>query len=312
MGKSYKEAIKKEYVMRGSRMCGKYKVFHYFILAVVLIMAGGGFLYGSIQVKIYVKGIFSWEDEVYSPAHSKTFYETLERLQIKEVYQHISNENLYAEETQSFVSEMNQRGIALYYLTGDKEWALEKRGKSMVEQVDKIAQYNKTFKNSGTFKGIIFDVEPYLTEEWDQNADAVMKRYIKNLKLAYKEASEHGLYMIVCIPFWFDKNYEKELIQIIAESSDEVAVMNYGRTNEIRNIQKEIEIARKHKKPINCIFEFQKPGEHQLDEVQTYYHLGVEQAISNFEKLYELYNYNNLKFSYHYYKPITEILQKKK
>lgn len=287
----------------------KYKVLIYLTVLLVMII-GGGFLYGNLDDEQYGKGMFSWEEDAYALTNRASFYGILETLDIQEVYQYISDENLYTEETHSFIDEMNRTDIALYYLTGESRWGLEKRGQSMLAQVNKIVAYNKAHKGEGQFKGIIFDVEPYLTEEWRNTPKAVMQQYITNLNKAYGVASKKGLYMIVCIPSWFDRDYENQLVQLITQSCDEVAIMNYDRVNEVGNIQKEIQLTKTYDKGINCIFEFQEPGMHGLEESQTYYHIGLEEAEKNFEHIYNLAQYKKLKFSYHYYLPVKKIMER--
>lgn len=297
----------------------KVKKLIYMSLSLIFIAV---LLYGGLQIvnaseqdkKLnsisYGKSIFSWEEEPYLRKTRNDFYKVLDSLEITSVYQFFSEENLYSEDAYSFLFDMDKKNIDIYYLMGNPSWGIEETPKSMFNEIDKVERFNEKLKNNTGFKGIIIDVEPYLTEQWDIDKNWVMDTFVQGIIKSNLYAKSKGLRVIVCIPSWFDKSHYEQLEKLISKGCDEIAIMNYSREGEFKNIKNEIYLAEKYEKDISCIFEFQKPGKHGLTENETYYNLGLEKAKENFEKILNGYKYKRLNFSYHYYKPIKELLRK--
>lgn len=261
----------------------------------------------------YAIGMYSWEDEPYLSNTRAAFYETLESLQITELYQYFSDENLYSDDARTLIPELENMGIDLYYLTGASEWALDTDASKMYAVINKIAAFNKALplqKRGSGFDGVLFDVEPYLTEEWKQDEKSVMKSYVQAMTKAYKYAKKKKLKVIICLPNWFDNEYKKEIESLIANACDEVAIMNYNRKDEKGSMETEVTIAKKYKKAIHCVMEFQKEGQHELTSNETYYSQGLSAARESFDRLYSSFQYKGLKFAYHYYLPVRELLNK--
>lgn len=254
--------------------------------------------------------MFSWEDEPYLLADRPDFYATLETLGISSVYQSFSDENLYSADTASFLTEMQTSKIAVYLLAGAAEWGLDPAAKAMRTEIDKVAAFNKARAGAGQFSGILFDVEPYLTDQWDEDEDGVFQSFTEAVQTAYAYASSKNIELILCIPNWFDNRHSEQLEQMIATGCDRIAIMNYNRAAEKMSMETEVALAQKYKKPVICIFEFQQTGKHDLTDNETYYNDGIEAAQQSFAALYKEFGYSGLSFSYHYYKPVRELLTK--
>ena len=126
----------------------------------------------------------------------------------------------------------------------------------------------------------------------------------------YAYAQKKHVQLIACIPYWFDNTYPDILDQIIALGCDEIAIMNYHRKNERKNIENEVQLAQKYAKPIICIAELQEPGKHGLTPINTYYDVGLEAVQSTWDDLHGYFGYSQLSFSYHYYNPVQELITK--
>ncbi len=263
------------------------------------------------EVLVYEKGLFSWMDNAITKDNRKELYATIDTLGITDLYQSFSDDTIKSKDIPSLFAEMKEKKVNLYYLMGQPDWGLDKKATEAIKIIKTVAYYNEKYADSGRFKGVILDIEPYLTKEWEKDPTAVMEDFCKSLKTAYESAAKRDLRVIVCIPYWLDDKHSEKLKYIISRASDEVAVMNYNLTHEISNMEKEVELAKEFNKRINCIFEFGYPGTNQLTDNQTYYNKGIEKAVNNFENLYKNYDYKKMKFSFHHYRVINELLGKK-
>ena len=73
---------------------------------------------------------------------------------------------------------------------------------------------------------------------------------------------------------------------------------------------KEVGYAREFGKEIICIYELQKAGRHQLEEINTYAEEGMEALWHSAQRLEKQFGYGGLRFAYHYYEPLKELLGK--
>ena len=142
-----------------------------------------------------------------------------------------------------------EKGQRVYYLAGASDWGVEENGASMLEAVRITAEWNKKSGTEGGFAGIVFDVEPYLLEEWDDNQESCMEQYAANCIQAYQSAREEKLAVIICIPNFYDRIGLSALLEkIIEEGCDGIAVMNYNKKNEAGQIEEELRLAEKYGK----------------------------------------------------------------
>lgn len=262
----------------------------------------------SINEEIdYKKGLFSWENDTYHPKNRSQLYVMINYLGINEVYQDFNTFEIDNKHAIDLAHELNVMDVDLYILTGNSEWTYEADGKPMLEEIERAVEFREAWGDD-TIKGIVFDIEPYGSQRWKQGEkDLLMKNYVSGMKIAYDAAKKKGLRVILCIPTWYQKHYNEQLLELI-NYCDEISVMNYVRADEYENIIDEIEYARTVDKDITCIFEFQEVGSHDLTEEQTYYNEGIDAAITSFENLYTKADYNKLKFAYHYLKPLRELV----
>ncbi|SFH21923.1 hypothetical protein SAMN05216405_1933 [Lachnospiraceae bacterium NLAE-zl-G231] len=253
--------------------------------------------------------IFSWEEEYILPEMEDDVEKAMEKLNCKAVYQQISPE---AEEAQvlDYLKRRKEKGQRVYYLAGASDWGVEEDGASMLEAVRITAEWNKKSGTEGGFAGIVFDVEPYLLEEWDDNQENCMEQYAANCIQAYQSAREEKLAVIICIPNFYDRIGLSALLEkIIEEGCDGIAVMNYNKKNEAGQIEEELRLAEKYGKGILNITEMQMQGYHGLIEENTYYDDGFEAVADSWEKLKAKYPYKRLGFSWHYLRPCLQLME---
>ena len=133
---------------------------------------------------------------------------------------------------------------------------------------------------------------------------------MQNAAKAYEAAEKRNLLVILCIPNFYDSmGLEQSLEKLIRTGCDAVAVMNYDKTDEAGQIWGEAEIAEKYGKGIIHITEMQRPGTHDLEPKNTYYEDGIEAVKESWEHLREEIPNENLGFSWHYLKPVLELLE---
>lgn len=277
--------------------------------------AAGVLLMGCREKKVHSEeivktSIFSWDDMYIYPDQEAQVSEVMEKLGCAAVYQEFP-QDIDEEIVLDYLKRRSSRKQDVYYLTGAPQWGIEEHAKSMLEQVKRVCRLNKKAEKGSQFAGIVWDVEPYLTEEWDTQPDQTMEQYVKNCKTAYREAADNGLHIIVCIPNFYDKKgYEKELADLTENACDALAVMNYNKEDEAGQIRKEVELAETYGKGIIHIAELQKPGYHELIEKNTYYYDGIDAVKASFKELKKEFNYSGMGFSWHYMQPAVELLER--
>ena len=242
------------------------------------------------------------------------------------LYQNISSKNSRQEQMSVFVESAVDEGVTVYYLTGDASWGLDPDGERLCEAVKDAVAYNRRIKRKFLARreadgkqwatipqlaGIVFDVEPYTLKEWDKNPEKVMGSFVSGMKEAYALAQDYGLEVIVCIPWYYDdKGQQKGLEELIENGCDRIAVMNYYRGAEIKNIATEVDLVQKHGKGIITIYELQKADGHGLKEINTYYNSGLAALARSFKSVMEAYPEQTISIAYHDYRALKEVLKK--
>ncbi len=248
--------------------------------------------------------IFSWHQENII-ADTKTFFTTLKELNIDSVYQYFSS-SLSDQEIKEFVDKCDENKIDLYYLCGEKEYGLIKNQAKWLNEVDQVLRLQQITHKQ--IKGVVFDVEPYLLDEYDQDPLAVMDQFVENGQAAYNYAKENSLEVILCIPYYYDhKGYHDQLEKLVKECCDQLAIMNYYRKDEAKHIQDEVKLCKQYNKQCINIYEF-NDGK-GITKQNTYHDIGLTGAYDNFTKLKEKLADDKLKLSLHDYDAIRELLE---
>lgn len=270
-------------------------------------------------------GLFSWSAETVNKTDGELF-KLMKEQGLTVLYQNISSKNSRQEQMSVFVESAMNEGITVYYLTGDASWGLDPDGDRLCEAVMDAVAYNRRIKRKFLARreadgkqwstipqlaGIVFDVEPYTLKEWDENPGKVMDSFVSGMKEAYALAQDYGLEVIVCIPFHYDnKGQQKGLEELIKNGCDSIAVMNYYRGAEVKNIATEVELASKYGKGLITIYELQKADGSSVKEINTYYNSGLAALERSYQSVLEAYPNQTISIAYHDYKALKEVLKK--
>lgn len=221
------------------------------------------------------------------PGQWADLYKTTEQLKLTTLYQEFSSDFLMAGDS-IFIGKMKNSGIEVYHLCGDPSWALDNQAESMIKQIDNLLFFNTIAEYP--ISGIVFDVEPYILEDYTIDD---LNQYVDNIKKTYKYAQSNQLYMVVVIPYWLEQKGDQLLSDIIEHGCDEVSVMNYYTSKTAEHIAEELDLASKSNKWINTIYELNFEQENtfkNFKEIQT-----------DFNAMYHQYDYEKLGIAYHHF-----------
>ena len=118
-----------------------------------------------------------------------------------------------SERLSSFVKTAQHFDVDVYFLNGEPEWALDTTGYEMIQYIEWVQI------NYPNVKGIVFDIEPYLLQEYKVNPQKVMATFVKAMVKVYQETQKAQLEIILCIPYFYDLvGFKRELYQSFYES----------------------------------------------------------------------------------------------
>lgn len=252
------------------------------------------------------KSVFSWHKQEVLNGRDE-FFQVLQNCHIDNVYQYFSDE-LTVDQILSFMEVCSQKDVSLYYLCGEPQYALNENYIQLKNEVERAQDFSQ-LANGDCIKGIVFDIEPYLFEEFNNNSKSIMSEFYENLKKVYTLTKRYHLKMIVCIPYYYDtQNLTSFLEGILEDACDGVAIMNYYQSHEIDHIQTEVELCQKYQKECINIFELSKPEE-GIKAKNTYYDEGIALAMDHFQMIQENYNEYKLSLCFHDYNYLKELLE---
>lgn len=288
----------------------RYTIFLAAICLIGLGSAGNFFSQGKLTRNT---GMFSWDAEYLKPENQAQVDRAMEAFGCGAVYQQVPGD---ADDRTvlAFLDYRHAKGQEVYYLAGAPEWGKPGGLAVMEQQVARVVDWNGMAGPGGGFAGIVWDIEPYLLDEWEDGMEELMESFVSNCCEAYgAEQGRKGtgrLDIIVCIPFFYDqKGLEEPLGRLIADGCDAVAVMNYNKNDEFGQIGTELSLARKYGKGIIHITEMQRPGRHKLTDNNTYFGDGIGAAKESWEMLKQQAGYGRLGFACHYINPVLELLE---
>ncbi len=270
-------------------------------------------------------GLFSWSAEAVNETDGELF-QLMKQEGLNVLYQNISSKNSRQEQMSVFVEAAMEEGITVYYLTGESSWGMDPTGSRLCEAVEEAASYNrrierkflarreedgKVWETIPQLAGIMFDVEPYTLKEWDQNPGEVMGSFVSGMKEAYALARSYDLEVIVCVPWYYDKKGQQEgLEELIKNGCDSIAVMNYYRGAEIKNITTEAELVNRYGKGLITIYELQEADGNGVKEINTYYNSGLTALKNSYVRIMEAYPTQTISIAYHDYRALKEVLKR--
>ena len=227
------------------------------------------------------KSVFSWhKQEVLNGKDD--FFNTLQSFNVQNVYQYFSSD-LTDDQIDSFINECSQQDISVYYLCGTPEYALSENYTQLSQEIER-AKYISQLTNENNIKGIVLDIEPYLLDEFEDDAKSIMSE------------------------FYDTQNLTSFLENLLKDGCDGIAIMNYYQSHEAQHIQTEIELCQKYQKECINIFELSVP-EDGITEENTYYDEGISTAMEHFQMIQENYNEYKLSLCFHDYHYLKELLE---
>lgn len=250
--------------------------------------------------------VFNW-DKLENEQVSQSMISFFHELQINALFQgYYQPANLTKRD--SMLETLNEANIDLYYVIGDPDYAYTDNCSKLMGEIQNIISEIENCNNGEVVKGIILDIEPYLLDEWEDKKNMIMDQYLKNLRIVYQSIETADLKLILCIPYYFDDmGLSSYLEELVADACDGLAIMNYYRNNEAKRISYEVSLCRKYDKQCINIYEFLEPGRHELEDINTYYHQGIEAAKDSFNSLQQEFG-NELGLSFHDYKTVRRLL----
>lgn len=260
-------------------------------------------LAGASLSRINQRSIYEWREEYIMPQYESIVHIVMEALECDTIYQSISDQE--TDVILDFLSRRQEDGHRVYYLCGNSSWATEEDAASMMAELNKVIAWNEVAEKAGTakFYGIQYDIESLNKEE-------KMDQVVENYKAVYQVAKQHDIKVMACIAYYLDTEYGfiSQLEDLIANGCDSVAIMNYYKQNsEADNIETEVALCKKYEKELVNITEMQPIGSHGLTEDNTYHDDGINAVEKMWKKLDATFDYD-IGFSYHYMKPVEDLL----
>lgn len=236
------------------------------IIAIVCI-AGAVVLSGIREKETSEIGMFSWHDEEIMGDKLGRTADILKSLNVTQIYQHFDMERSM-DMRKAFWETMKSCDMRVYYLCGTPEWAYPELLYQLAEQVE--TAYALKLESDNLLKGIVFDIEPYTLEEWEESRD-LPEAFCKNMSAAYRMAKGYDLEVILCIPNFFD-NRQDDLLEDLMQCCDKAAVMNYTGKDSLSRIQGEAILAKQYEKKLMNISEIEENGSEearrQIQDIQ--------------------------------------------
>jgi hypothetical protein len=139
-----------------------------------------------------------------------------------------------------FVLLAGQRDISTAALRGNPRMFSSGNHERSLRELEAIIAFSKSLPAQSLFKGVKYDVEPYLTKEWKRKGkplDTLMHDYLLFLRKAKTVLRENApdLWLAVDTPFWWDKDefilefegQRKRFNEHVQDLTDFIVIMSY-------------------------------------------------------------------------------------
>jgi len=280
----------------------------------------------SVVEGTVVKGnsMYSWQDFPLMDANIDATIQTLKELNVTTLYHSFLDSDFTNGNANRIVSKMSLNGIQVYHMMGSPAWYTSKD--YVVPGIDQVYNYNLSVKSSSELiTGIIFDIEPYLLEDFLADQITGFVRYSDTIVDISNYMRAHDLKTGIAIPSWYDvyaldnvsfteeeNARAKTALENLIKSVDMTSIMNYTKDGMVDNIQGEVAVAKQFGANIESIIEFHRPAGNDVPEGVTVWVEDdpLQYTQSQWDAMSEKYDYENLSFSYHYLECILERLDK--
>ena len=185
-------------------------------------------------------GMWNWEAHTWNTS-PKQFIAKIKSKGINQIYLQLEIEN----KTIKYIDQLNQlldiaykNRIKIIAIEGSPDMVIDSGLKNAIERNKIIKQFCSMRKNKPSLAGIQYDIEPYILDEYNQDANHIWKLWINAIKML---SQSWGDKIEVVIPFWllYIDNGE-QTVKSIKSYTSKYIIMAY-RTNytQIYNISAE-------------------------------------------------------------------------
>ncbi len=141
-----------------------------------------------------------------------------------------------------FLELLNSTGLYAYALDGSKDYALPEWHARVLLTVENVIRFNRSVESRQRFRGIHYDIEPYLLDGFHgPRRQQILQDYLRLLQSIAAKTRPAGLAFAVDLPFWYDAPDElsgrpfllefggrlKVASEHVIDLVDEVAIMDY-------------------------------------------------------------------------------------
>jgi len=157
-----------------------------------------------------------------------------------------------------------QNNITTAALRGNPKMFFSDNHEQTLRELRAIIAFGKTLPEGNLFKGVKYDVEPYLTKEWKAKGASlkvVMLNYLTCLHRARSLLDEEAshLWLAVDMPFWWDKDEfvlefrgeKKRFSEHVQDVTDFTVLMSYRRNT--GQVLSAVENERRYARQINKV-----------------------------------------------------------
>lgn len=176
------------------------------------------------------KGTWIWDARIIDKEQAEILKFAADN-QVTVLYLHI-DKDVKIKTYREFVREANERGVRVEALAGRPRWAFRDHQAHIQEWITWVKKYNDAAEPKERFRGLHFDIEPYVLHEWKTENQRVMEQWMDNMRFIEKETRDLGLSIIVDLPFWIYKSHipDTEAYSLSAwmlEKVNSVVIMDY-------------------------------------------------------------------------------------
>ena len=157
-----------------------------------------------------------------------------------------------------------QKNITTSILRGDPRMFFPQKHRQTLEELRAIMAFSQTLPKEALLKGIKYDVEPYLTDEWRAGGEirrSIMHDYLAFLRKAQLALDEetHHLLLGADTPFWWDRDEfvmefegrSQRFSEHVQDLTDFIVIMSYWR--DVRKVLDSVERERRYAERIEKI-----------------------------------------------------------
>ncbi len=218
-------------------------------------------------------GMWVWSPAAYSTRearHKLVRFCVRHRIDRLDIHVRFNRENgvptvSNGEEIAALVSLADRNKISTAAVRGSPRMFIAGNSERTLAELRAIVALNRALGAQSLLRGVMYDVEPYLTSEWKAGAAsrrAIMLEYLSTLRKIRStlRAQAPRMWLAVDMPFWWDKDElhieyrgkDKRFSEHVQDATDFVVLMSYRRRlgQVLTTAQNEMRYARQNNKVV--------------------------------------------------------------